>query len=195
MSILQWVAENYATLLAIGSFAVGVIVFIKKWVGNIIRYFSVSHDLHSNFGDSPGAKIKEVHDSIKKSHNSLEIRQSISEKYLQIGIFMCEPETGKCIWTNDHLNEVFGLDSSEMKGNGWLQAIDEHDRERVYNTWVYSIKNKIPYSCDYKIKNQRDDSIINVDATAISVYNEENEIICYVGYITKKGDSNGVRTL
>lgn len=186
MNILQWVAENYATLLAIGSFAIGVIVFIKRWISNIIRYFSVSHDMHTNFGDNPGTKIKEIHDSIKKSHNALEIRQSISEKYLQIGIFMCETDTGKCIWSNDHLNEIFGLDSSDMKGNGWLQAIDEDDRERVYNTWIYAIKNKTPYDCEYKIINQRTGITFDVQATAIAVLNDKDEIICYVGYIIYK---------
>lgn len=183
--ILHWAFINYATIISFITFLFGVVVFCRKWIINAIRSIKLSNGFHLIFGDSPVHKIKEIHDSIIKSHNTLEIRQSISEKYLQIGIFMCEPETGKCLWSNDHLNEFFGLDSSEMRGFGWLNAVDPNDRDRVHEIWMYAVKNSTPYSCKYTVINNRDGSLHCVDAYAIAVMDDADKIVCYVGYLVK----------
>lgn len=183
--LLTWAANNYATVISGTTFLFGVVIFCRKWIINAIRSIHFSNGFHALFGNDPATKIKEIHESIRKSHNTLEIRQSISEKYLQIGIFMCEADTGKCLWSNDHLNEFFGLDSASMKGFGWLTAIDPDDRDRVHEVWMYAVSNKTPYSCKYYVINQRTEESNCVDAHAIAVLDESDKIVCYVGYIVK----------
>lgn len=182
--IFKWMVNNYAGILSFLTFILGVILFFKKWVVNGIRAINIGNSFWGHFGEKPADKIKEIHDSIRKSHNTLEIRQSISEKYLQIGIFMCEPETGKCLWTNDCLNEIFGLDSAAMRDFGWLTSIAQEDRDDVHKAWTYAVKNKIPYDYEYTVINQRTKVGRKVTSHAVSVLNDLNEIVCYVGFIT-----------
>lgn len=182
--IFTWGLNNYATILSGITFVFGIVVVCKKWIINGIRSINLSTRFHAHFGTFPADKIKEIHETIRKSHNILEIRQSISEKYLQIGIFMCESTTGKCLWSNDYINEFFGLDSSEIKGFGWLSAIDEEDRTRVHEVWMHAVKNKTPYDCEYTVVNQRDKTGRCVTAHAIAVLDDTDNIVCYVGYIT-----------
>ena len=182
---LTWAVNNYATILSGITFLFGIAVVCKKWIVSGIRSINLSSRFHVHFGNYPADKIKEIHETIRKSHNILEIRQSISEKYLQIGIFMCEAETGKCLWSNDYLNEFFGLDSASMRGFDWLLAIDEDERARVHELWMAAVKNKTPYDCEYTVINQRDSSKRCVTAHAIAVLDESDKIVCYVGYITQ----------
>lgn len=182
---ITWAVNNYATILSGITFIFGLIVVCKKWIINAIRSINLSSRFHVHFGNFPADKIKEIHETIRKSHNILEIRQSISEKYLQIGIFMCEADTGKCLWSNDYINEFFGLDSAAMKGFGWLLAIDEEERSKVHEVWMNAVKNKTPYDCEYTVINQRDQTKRCVVAHAIAVLDEFDKIVCYVGYITQ----------
>ena len=71
-----------------------------------------------------------------------------------------------------------------MKGFGWLNSIDQIDRERVHKTWLYSVNNNIPYDCSYTIINQRNKNLYKVSAQAISVVDDNDQVVCYVGYIT-----------
>jgi hypothetical protein len=98
---------------------------------------------------------------------------------------MCEPEEGKCLWSNDFLNEFFGLDSSKMKGYGWLSVVDSQDRDNVYEVWTCSIKNGTPYSCQYNITNQRTGEKSLIEAFATAVLNDSDKIVCYVGWVIK----------
>lgn len=183
-NLFNWCVANYGTIAAFCTTLFTVFLFGRKWIKNAIRAIILGDKFHSLYGVDPVQAIRELHDAIQRSHDTLEIRQCISEKYLQIGIFMCQTGTGKVVWTNQYLNDLFGLDSTEMKGFGWLNSIDQIDRERVHKTWLYSVNNNIPYDCSYTIINQRNKNLYKVSSQAISVVDDNDQVVCYVGYIT-----------
>lgn len=71
-----------------------------------------------------------------------------------IGIYNCDI-FGNCIWANEALCSTFGLDHSDMLGNGWLLAVAPEQRSEVHANWIKSVQNHLPYSWEYDAVNQR----------------------------------------
>ena len=183
--ILTWGMENYASIIAFLGTLLSVVLFFRKWIINGVRSIHIGTRFHSVFGSKPVEAIKAMHEKLREENNKLSIRLDIHERYLSIGLFICEPQEGKCIWTNEFLNNLFGIDSSSMKNFGWMGAVDPADRQRTFDTWMYSIEYNVPYECTYRIMNQRTKATTTVVAHSIAAMDENNEVVCYVGYITE----------
>lgn len=183
MEIVDFFLRNYGSISLIAATVFGVIIKFRRFIKNAIKSFILGDSFYNIYGENPAQAIKQVHEAIQNAHNTLEIRQSIAEKYLKIGVYICST-SGKCLWANEYLCEIFGLDSTEMKDFGWLSSIDTNDRKRVYENWIYAIHNKLSYSDDYNITNSRTMIKYNISTEAVAVVDDKNEIQCYVGYIT-----------
>jgi hypothetical protein len=182
-NLVDFLLKHYATLSLICPTILGVIYFFRKWFTNGIKGIKLSNSFHEHFGDFPAKKIKELHNTISRSSNTLELRQSISEKYIGIGIYICEAESGRCLWTNELLNELFEMDSADMKGYGWASHICDGESANILDIWREAVKNNNPYYATYKIKGQISGQIKEVTTHAIAVLDENGQIMCYVGYI------------
>ena len=194
MDIIKVLAENYGTISIVLASIITFIVRCRRYVKNAIRSLVLGNRFHVVFGDNPAESIKAIHDAIQTSYEVYELRQQITERHIKIGIFICDTK-GRCTWSNSYLNELFCLDSKDMMGFGWLQAIHQSDRKRVNDHWIYSIENDIAYDCDYTIINKRDSLELDVTASAMAVKNDEDVVQCYVGYIkiNKVRDGNHKR--
>jgi hypothetical protein len=185
MNILNFLLENYGTLsILLGMF---VALFAKarkviKVIQDAIRTFVLGNRFYDIYGPNPAETINEIYDSIQKAHDVLQIRQQISERYFKIGIYICELD-GRCSFSNECLNNIFGLDSKEMSGFGWLSAVCVTDRQRVHEAWMYAIKNQIAYNERYTICNARDCIDFVVTTHAVAVIDDKAKIQCYVGYL------------
>lgn len=182
-NLVDFFLKHYATISIICPTILGVIYFFRKWLTNGIKGIKLSNSFHEHFGDFPAKKIKELHNTISRSSNTLELRQSISEKHIGIGIFICEAESGKFLWTNELLNELFEMDSVEMKGYGWAGVICEEDSAKILDIWRTAVKNNNPYYATYKIMGRITNRVKEVTTHAIAVLDENEQIMCYVGYL------------
>lgn len=182
MDNLKFLIDNYGTIVGGCTILFGIITMIVRHYKNAIRSIMLGNHFYSIFGETPAQTIKEVHDAIKSAHNVLEVRQQISERYLKIGIYICDL-SGRCIWTNDYLDTIFNRDSRDMDGFGWLQSVHPEDRQRVHATWMYSVSNGIDYNCKYTVCNYEDSISIELNSSAILVYNNSNIKHCYVGFV------------
>lgn len=180
---IKFLITNYGTLALISSTILGVIFFLRKWITNGIKSIKLSDSFHEHFGDFPAQKIKELHNTIARSSDTLELRQSISEKHIGIGIYICEAETGRCLWSNEYLNELFEMDSVDMKGYGWAAPICNEDSSRILDVWRAAVKNNNPYYATYKVKGKISGRIKEVTTHAIAVTDDNKQILCYVGYL------------
>lgn len=182
-NLVDFFLKHYATISLICPTVLGVIYFFRRWFTNGIKSIKLSNSFHELFGDFPAKKIKELHNTISRSSNTLELRQSISEKHIGIGVYICEAETGRCLWSNDLLNELFEMDSSDIKGFGWAGAIVESDSIRILDIWRAAVKHSNPYYATYKIKGRISGRTKEVTTHAIAVTDESGQIMCYVGYL------------
>ena len=180
---LKFWIDNYGTISLLLGVFIGVATKVRRLIKNAARSIMLGNSFHTTFGDTPAETIKSILDSIRTSHDAIEIRAKILERVSKIGIFMCEKD-GRCTFVNDYLADMFGLDSQEMINFGWLESVHYNDRQRVNDEWLYAIKNNIAYSCEYVIVNERDKTSMSVVARAASVINKKNEVQCYIGYLT-----------
>ena len=187
-SFIKWLIENYGIITAAGTAVLTSFLFLKKWVKNAIRSLSLSNKFHDLFGDNPAEKIKDTHELHRYAKDLLTARVSISEQWLKIGVYICNKE-GECTWTNEYLNNIFGLDSQDMLGFGWLSSIYKDDRKRVNEEWLYAIRNNIPYDSTYFVVNNRDNLLISVKAKALAVVDNDDEVQCYIGYLREESRS------
>ena len=109
-SVISWLFENYGVITAVGTAVLTFFLFLKKWGKNAIRSLSLSNKFHTLFGDDPAEKIKSTQELHRYAKDLLNIRVSISEQWLKIGVYICNKE-GECTWTNEYLNNILGLDS------------------------------------------------------------------------------------
>jgi len=189
--IIKFLISNYGTITIITSSLLGAVYFLRKWVKNGIKSIKLSNSFHERFGDFPAEKIKEIHDTIVRSCNTLDLRQQITAAHIKIGVYICEAETGRCTWTNQFLNQLFEMDSVDMKGYGWGAVIVEEDRIRILDVWRSAVKNNDPYYVTYKIKGHITKTTKEVTTHAIAAIDEDGQVICYVGYLYEINSNEG----
>lgn len=183
MEWLKWLSDNYGTISVSAVAVIGIITKGWRYIKHAIRTVVLGVRFYHVFGDNPADSIKTLYEAVQTSHDTLEVRVKIAERFLKIGIYICGVD-GKFLWTNEHLQELMGLDSQDMLGFGWLQAIAPEDRKRVHEEWMYAVKEGIEYNCKYTIVNHRTNKLIQVSTTAISVVNDAEQKQCYVGYLS-----------
>lgn len=122
----------------------------ERWSEKILhRLDKLTYETTANGGKSLKDFVVSTYEMTVKNKNRTYLMLETSS----IAMFECD-ETGKCIWVNPALSRLFGIERNDMLENGWLKAIVPEERDKVYSIWVNSIKNDIPYSCDYHIINQ-----------------------------------------
>lgn len=75
------------------------------------------------------------------------------------------------------------MDSVEMKGYGWAGVICEEDSAKILDIWRTAVKNNNPYYATYKIMGRITNRVKEVTTHAIAVLDENEQIMCYVGYL------------
>lgn len=99
---------------------------------------------------------------------------------LDIPMYECDP-SGACIWANSALCGLFGLESHEMIGLGWLNALHPDDIQAVSKKWSDSIKNIVPYKNRYRII--KENKIIFCETSAVPIYDENKNILSFLGKV------------
>lgn len=175
---------NETNLILTGIFGVlGYLYKLYKKIKPVISKISVIYEqLTPNGGSSLADKINKIKDKVTIS----EMRQQIVWANLAIGYYECNKE-GECTYANNNLCEMFGLSPEQMKGKGWLRAIDgEEERLKVWQIWQNAIKNHLPYEVHYKIRNRKTQEVINCITTAYTCLDDKNEAIYYFGTVEKE---------
>lgn len=100
--------------------------------------------------------------------------------------YICEAKTGDCVLASLALCELWGVSHEDMKGRGWLIAIDPvEDRHKTWKVWMKAIQNELPYEATYRIKNHRTGARMSVTTIAVPVKNKNEEVVCYYGIFTE----------
>lgn len=166
------------------------IVVIWKWVlPYLTEYFtihfynhSVGHrivkDIEKRLGRDAGRVLMEFMRDNDGRHLNQGIRLNLIENNLGIGIFVCDAD-GKCIYANETLCGIFGLSRQAMTGFGWLNPVV--NKQEAFNSWMFSVNNKIPYRNEYDIKVGDTTSRVYAEAEATKAGDEV--VLGYVGIV------------
>lgn len=154
---------------------------IGKWYRIVRRAMQFFDAIHVRFGDNAALAIIESIRELTRDKAIREVRLTLLEESLGAGIYVCDPVTGDCLSCNHALSELWGLDQSAFVDFGWLSAVMPEDRIAVHDRWTTCVKNKIPYECEYRIRNQRTGREFLVMTRAYPAILEDKTLICYVG--------------
>ncbi|MFQ5507861.1 MAG: PAS domain-containing sensor histidine kinase [Leptospirillia bacterium] len=101
---------------------------------------------------------------------------------LPVGVFRTDPE-GLCHYVNRKWCEITGLSAAQAMGQGWANALDPRDRERVFEEWNAASKSRLPFSSEYRFLHP-DGTVIWVFGQAGEELDEADRLTGYAGTIT-----------
>jgi PAS domain S-box-containing protein len=170
--------ESTGKLVAVGSGIAAILAFMPKARSALIKAFRPAWrlltfpsriadtvDRLSDSIDSLNQILHATNDLAHLSHSKAQLAWSASP----IPMFECAPD-GHCIWVNQALCDLFGLDMTQMLGEGWLSTLHPDDIPRVAAHWQDTLKSWVPYRVRYRVLRKGKEQI-NVEATASVIRN------------------------
>lgn len=142
---------------------------------------SMTAEFSKNSGKSIKDQLTRIDENTKLSNMRIRL---IATNVVSTGTFECD-ETGKTVWVNKALSDMFGLDKDEMLDNGWLTAVVDNERSEVWTEWIFSINNKIPYESEYNVYNKKSNTTFKVRVVAIANKTDTGKILGYFGTVVK----------
>jgi PAS domain S-box-containing protein len=142
---------------------------------------SMTAEFSKNSGKSIKDQLTRIDENTKLSDLRIKL---IATNLVSTGTFECD-STGKTVWVNKALAEIFGLEREEMLDNGWLTAVHDDERADVWADWIYSLNNKIPYESEYTVYNRKTNTIFKVRVVAIANKTDTGKILGYFGTVVK----------
>ena len=175
--------ESVATIVVSIAAGYGLLLVVWRFLFKFYQTYSVVSDLHREFGPSPVGELLAVLRAIEASHGEIEIRQRLAERHLEFGVFVSTVE-GNWTWANAWLCESFGLDSSELRDNGWVSALKDSEQVEEYRHWLGCIDENLHYERTYTIESHnRKTKTWRAGSEAWPVTDRDGKLICYVGYV------------
>lgn len=71
-------------------------------------------------------------------------------------------EHGDWVFANKALAQMFGMQISDLLGNGWMTAVNESQRKEVQEAWKYAMTEHTPYERTFDLINRNDGKQIRV---------------------------------
>lgn len=118
----------------------------------------------------------------ERSRQEIEQRLHTLCSISPVGIMRFDTD-GKCTYVNRRCCDITGRSTWELVDQGWTNAIDPNDRERVLQNWCLDAGTDDPHQLEYRVI-QPDGSIRWVFAQTIAEQDRHGETVGYVGTIT-----------
>jgi len=144
-----------------------------------VKLENISKELQPNGGGSIKDQVKEISKDVK----AIRVERDATFLLAKEPMFKNDAK-GYCILANQALCHLYGTTQEQLLGLGWLNFIEEEDRERVKEEWKNIIESGTEITSTYTVINQMSNIPIPVRYRAI--VNRDNEaIISAIGYVEK----------
>ena len=170
---------------AVGTVAGGIAALYAGWkvmwprIKRIILAQRLAESMFDAFGEDAATKLKTALVDNRLALARAEARLNLICKHSHMGVYICDRD-GKCVFANDFLCEMFGLDHEKMKGYGWLACVD--DRESEFHHWKFAVDNDTPYRSTYNMINQKTKQVQRV-TTEAEPHREGGVPVFYIGLV------------
>jgi len=192
-----WGFENLKTIIFSGLISKGVAAVFYSFIFTIYLSFIEREGISKmefNFKDifhtltyrQKFEIVKKEKELIQqKSEQSIQLSES---KYFTlvnispVGVFLTRAD-GYTTFVNPRWCSISGLSADQALGNGWLEAVHQEDKEKLFESWDKAVKNGVESYAEYRFI-RKDGMLTWVLGRAVPEFNAENQIIGYVGTIT-----------
>jgi len=99
-----------------------------------------------------------------------------------IGVFQTDLR-GTCQYVNERWSTITGLPLEQALGDGWAETLHPEDRQRVFDEWNRSVRERRSFNLEYRF-NRQDGSIVWVYGQSAEIFDNKGNITGYVGTIT-----------
>ena len=100
---------------------------------------------------------------------------------MPLGIYQTDVE-GRCLYTNAHWQEIYGLSLRESLGDNWASTLYPDDRQAVFAAWQVSVHESQDFNMEFRIL-RSDGQIRYVHSQARAVRDAGGHIRAYVGTV------------
>ena len=143
-----WISTVVAGLSALGT----AFKFGRPLAARYVRAYRTAFNISEKWGPNAGEKLRQIVQDMSRERAQLTLRVDLISRRLNMGCFVCD-STGRLTYVSEPMVEMFGMDSTQMLGHGWLSALD--DRARALADVRFAFDNNVPYESSYVITNQR----------------------------------------
>lgn len=138
-------------------------------------------EIQAELKPNGGTSLRDAVNEIRHMASVADVRSHLSREVCPYAMYECAPD-GKCIWVNEALCQLFGLDAEDALGYGWLQSVSDAERSTTMFLWQEAVVKDIPWSTVFTIVNQRTGAQVRCRTRATS-YKMGGVIILYSGTV------------
>jgi PAS domain S-box-containing protein len=134
--------------------------YLLKFTSKIKSYTSITEDIEElkesigkisdEFKNNGGSSLKDQIDKLTKSTDTILYRQRWILDNRQEPIFETD-EQGNFTWVNDSLTRLTDRTFRELKGNNWINCLEESSRAKVSDSWHSAIDDKRNFEQELEI--------------------------------------------
>lgn len=151
-------ATYLGQIAAAGAALGGVYRYVLRPVIRLTRKISAMYDkvegLVAQFERNGGSSVRDALDRIEASMVVQDSRQKILLGLAPFAVVETD-ETGEVVFVNRTYRMWTGLSDQEAKGEGWVNAIDPSDQERVRRDWADAVAGGRVYEGRFKMVDGR----------------------------------------
>lgn len=198
--MLQWIGENYKAIIgiitiigAIGGFFLKIFKYVKLHIvdklaslENSQASFKLIQDANAlilkELQPNGGSTIKDQIRAIRTDIGYIKSRE-LSRIYIDSQAQWECDQNGHCIRVNKAWVDLTGISENDAAGNGWIKAVHDGDKQRVYDQWLEAIHNNNSFLMRFRIRNSTSGNVQHVKAVADIKRNEKREIEYILGTV------------
>ena len=134
--------------------------YLLKFTNKIKPYTTITEDIEElkstvkkisdEFKNNGGSSLKDQIDKLTKSTDTILYRQRWILENRQEPIFETD-EHGNFTWGNDSLTRLTDRTFKDLKGNNWINALEESSRALVSENWHSAIEDKRNFEQEIEI--------------------------------------------
>lgn len=152
--------------------------FIKSLKEAPLKISNIEMALQAITSLNLAQQLKEAHTLAFTSKHKADFL--LNESHL--AIYECDIN-GSCVFTNQTLQNLFGLNNSRMLGDGWLSALHPDDIVSTHAKWQSTVRQWVPYRSRYRVINQITNQTTLCESFAVPIRDNDGIIISYLGVI------------
>lgn len=182
---VEWAIGFWPTFIAILALLGGWVRFGRRFHSRLLRSLAFSDGLHERFGETAAASLSAIlHESCVDAAVR-ECRIQIIEEMFGLAVYICDVHSGEWIKANRKLGELFGMDTQDMLGSGWLGALDPAEKIKVWEHQQKCIKKHLPYEQEYNITHRQTGERYRCRTVATAARLKSGESVWYVGIVER----------